>query len=80
MPKRESAEVWSDAIPPGGYVCAVPQPGNPDGICGYPVESEPCPIHGDELDEYLCGHCGDPKCDGTCEGALAELAESQPDW
>lgn len=31
--------VWSDAVAPGGYVCAV---------CGMPVESEPCPEHGGE--------------------------------
>lgn len=30
----------------GGYVCAAPTPGYPDGICGMPTESEPCPEHG----------------------------------
>ena len=30
-------ERWDDSVPPGGYVCAV---------CGTPVESEPCPVHG----------------------------------
>lgn len=29
-------EVWSDELPPGGYVCS---------ICGQPIESEPCPEH-----------------------------------
>lgn len=29
----------------GGWVCAVPDPGRPDGICGNPVESEPCGQH-----------------------------------
>lgn len=54
-------EIWSDAVAPGGYVCAVPMPGQPDGICGYPVESEPCPKHGtddtthDESDGELPG-------------------------
>jgi hypothetical protein len=38
-------EVWSSACAPGGYVCAAPEPDLPDGICGMPVESEPCPIH-----------------------------------
>jgi hypothetical protein len=38
--------VWSDACAPGGYVCGHPAPGMPDGICGWPVESEPCPEHG----------------------------------
>ena len=37
--------VWSDAVAPGGMVCAVPAPGNPDGICGNPVETEPCNQH-----------------------------------
>lgn len=36
---------WSDAVPPGGQVCAVPMPDRPDRICGMPVESEPCPEH-----------------------------------
>lgn len=40
-------ETWSDAVPPGGYVCAVPDPGKPDGICGMPTESEPCTLHDD---------------------------------
>lgn len=38
---------WSDACAPGGMVCAVPDPGRPDGICGRPVESEPCGEHGE---------------------------------
>ena len=38
---------WSDAHPPGGMTCAVPDPSAADGLCGYPVESEPCPVHGD---------------------------------
>jgi hypothetical protein len=37
--------VWSGACPPGGTVCAVPDAGRPDGICGSPVESEPCSDH-----------------------------------
>ena len=41
-------EVWSDAVPPGGYVCAAPDPDRPDGICGMPVESEPCLDHAKE--------------------------------
>lgn len=37
---------WDTAVPPGGWVCAVPAAGrNPEGICGMPVESEPCPEH-----------------------------------
>ncbi|WP_435109421.1 hypothetical protein [Nocardiopsis synnemataformans] len=34
--------VWSDAAAPGGYVCAAPAP---TGLCGEPVESEPCREH-----------------------------------
>jgi len=37
--------LWSDACPPGEMVCAVPDPARPDGICGSPVESEPCGNH-----------------------------------
>lgn len=35
--KRPANEIWSDAVAPGGYVCAE---------CGMPVESEPCAEHG----------------------------------
>lgn len=37
--------VWVSDIPPGGWVCAVADPDGPDGLCGEPVESEPCPLH-----------------------------------
>jgi len=37
--------IWSDAVPPGGQVCAVPVSDKPGEICGMPVESEPCPEH-----------------------------------
>ena len=40
-----SPEVWSDAVAPGGYVCAAPDRLQPGGICGMPVESEPCARH-----------------------------------
>jgi excisionase family DNA binding protein len=40
--------VWSGACLPGGMVCAVPNPSLPDGICGNPVESEPCRLHEEE--------------------------------
>lgn len=36
---------WSPACAPGGMVCAVPDRLRPDGICGNPVESEPCGEH-----------------------------------
>jgi hypothetical protein len=44
---------WSSAVAPGGTVCAVPDPACPDGICGNPVESEPCGQHDSELPGYL---------------------------
>ena len=37
--------IWSAAVPPGGMVCAAPDRLQPDGICGRPVESEPCDRH-----------------------------------
>jgi len=41
----EPAQVWDDSIEPGGYVCSWPAD-TASGICGYPVESDPCPEHG----------------------------------
>jgi hypothetical protein len=40
--------VWDDQVAPGGQVCAAPSDdtGGADGVCGMPVESEPCPHHG----------------------------------
>lgn len=46
--------IWDPSVPPGGYVCAMPHGPNsfgvvlPDGtrVCGMPVESEPCDLHG----------------------------------
>jgi hypothetical protein len=38
-------EAWVIIDEVGGYVCAEPDPGYPGGICGLPVESEPCSIH-----------------------------------
>lgn len=35
----------------GGYVCAVPTPGGPDGICGMPTETDPCPVHARDQEE-----------------------------
>lgn len=39
---RATVGVWDPTTPPGGYVCAIP---TGTGVCGEPVESEPCPIH-----------------------------------
>ncbi|MEU9837331.1 hypothetical protein AB0D67_37840 [Streptosporangium sp. NPDC048047] len=39
---------WIVYMGVGGYVCAAPVPTGPEGICGMPVESEPCPEHGDQ--------------------------------
>jgi hypothetical protein len=39
-------ERWLDGFGGlGGYVCAVPDPLSPDGICGMPTETEPCNRH-----------------------------------
>lgn len=38
-------EMWLIICGVGGYVCAEPDPRHPDGVCGMPVESEPCSIH-----------------------------------
>lgn len=38
-------EFWSSACVPGGWVCGAIDPQRPDGVCGMPVESEPCPEH-----------------------------------
>lgn len=54
MSINEAPTVWSSAVPPGGYVCAVPVPDNPDGICGMPAESEDCTEH------TACVNCTHP--------------------
>jgi hypothetical protein len=63
--------VFSAAVAPGGWVCAVTADGNPDGICGTPVESEPCPDHARQhadvrprdgergFFDVTCGSCGE---------------------
>lgn len=43
-------EAWIVIAGVGGFVCAEPEPDLPDGICGMPVESEPCTIHHPEAD------------------------------
>lgn len=42
----EPREKWLVIDGVGGYVCAEPVADNPDGICGMPVESEPCTVPG----------------------------------
>ncbi|MEU7980513.1 hypothetical protein AB0B63_18515 [Micromonospora sp. NPDC049081] len=44
-PEGDLAVVFDPSVPPGGFVCAVPDGTRPDGICGMPVESEPCSEH-----------------------------------
>lgn len=39
------AEMWMPFPLPGGWVCAEPDDNADDGMCGMPVESEPCNIH-----------------------------------
>lgn len=41
----QSPERWVVYMGVGGYVCAAPDSNGPDGICGMPVESEPCARH-----------------------------------
>lgn len=38
-------ETWIVVCGMPGVVCAEPDPSGPDGVCGMPVESEPCSIH-----------------------------------
>jgi hypothetical protein len=51
-PNNGNPVIRSGAVAPGGWVCAVPVPGNPDHICGMPVESEPCADHGQSGGDY----------------------------
>ncbi|MFI6228577.1 hypothetical protein ACIBCR_14850 [Micromonospora echinospora] len=44
-PEADLPVTFDASVPPGGFVCAVPVPDRPDGICGMPVESEPCSDH-----------------------------------
>lgn len=37
---QPAPQVWDDSVPPGGFVCSV---------CRTPVESEPCPEHGEQV-------------------------------
>lgn len=59
----ETPTVWSDAVAPGGMVCAVPMADRPDGICGMPVESEPCTVHARCTQ---CNHAGGDHDAGEC--------------
>jgi hypothetical protein len=52
MPKQSRLnngrlELWLPMPLPGGWVCGEPDDGKPDGVCGMPVESEPCDLHKD---------------------------------
>jgi hypothetical protein len=38
-------EQWVIVAEVGGYVCSYPDSNGLEGICGFPVESEPCPKH-----------------------------------
>lgn len=42
---QAAPERWVICMGVGGYVCAAPDSTGPEGICGYPVEDEPCPKH-----------------------------------
>lgn len=32
--------------------CAASDPGAYEGICGLPIESEPCPVHGTYAEQW----------------------------
>jgi hypothetical protein len=63
MAAENPPTVWSDAVAPGGMVCAVPIPGKPEGVCGMPVESEPCTEHARCV---KCNHGGMDHDAGEC--------------
>jgi hypothetical protein len=42
-------EAWVVIDEVGGWVCAVLDPSRTGGMCGMPVESEPCPTHAPEV-------------------------------
>ncbi len=47
--RQDALVTWVVMDEVGGYVCAVPDPSRTGGICGMPVESEPCPTHAPEV-------------------------------
>jgi hypothetical protein len=54
-------EAWLVYMGVGGYVCAEPDADKPDGICGMPVESEPCDIHHpDTTEPYVLAPASHP--------------------
>lgn len=76
--------VWSAACAPGGMVCAVPDATRPDGICGNPVESEPCNRHegqadvtGEPLTHFF--HCWRFPDHHRCAVALIERQSEEND-
>jgi hypothetical protein len=75
--------VWSDAVAPGGEVCAVLVLGKPEQICGMPVESEPCPEHARCVRE-TCGHDGMDHDAGECwavvDGVQCPCSWYTPAW
>lgn len=73
--------VWSDAVWPGGEVCAVPVLGGSDGVCGMPVESEPCRKH------TRCDTCGHEEpdhdagqCSARMNGEQCLCSQYTPAW
>lgn len=44
-------EALVDDPAPGGWVCGEPDPAALDGICGRPIESEPCTTHWPDASE-----------------------------
>lgn len=73
--------MWSGAVAPGGMVCAMPDDLTADGICGNPVESEPCGRHDDDkpparpltAPDVVAGLLAD------VAGSRAQLADAAPE-
>lgn len=59
-------ELWLPLPLPGGWVCGEPDDTRPDGVCGMPIESEPCTDHHPDPDPDAP--------DGTDQRALAPAA------
>lgn len=54
--REPNPTVWVGPI----LCCAEPVPDRPDGVCGVPIESEPCTEHGTDVPpvpEHRCETC-----------------------
>jgi len=57
--------LWISDPMPGGWICAEPDGRCADGICGDPIESEPCQRHGPPR---VCNHSAPYTVDTDAEG------------